>query len=142
MKKQIRPSQPVFLAKNYKKWASNWKKLRDKQGTNASFQWAKYDKERINIKITKLLLDNMTQGHCSFCDGYPIESTGVTLEHFKPKSAYSLLAYTWNNLYPCCNKCQEKGDFYSWLLLNPDNSSYDFYDYFKRLFRIRLCGRV
>ncbi len=130
MKKQIRPAQPQWLADNYKKWATAWAKLQKKGGT---FQWAWHPihkVERVNKEITKILLDGMTQGHCSFCDAFPIETTGVTLEHFKPKSKYPLLAYTWNNLYPCCNKCQEKGDFYSWLLINPDNPRYDFWDYF------------
>jgi uncharacterized protein (TIGR02646 family) len=73
----------------------------------------------------------MTQNHCSFCDCHPMTRIGPTIEHFKPKIDFPLLAYQWENLFICCHRCQwGKCDQYSELLLKPDLPDYEFDQYF------------
>jgi len=80
------------------------------------------------------LLTAMTNEHCAFCDGGDLGAMSrETLEHFRPKSRkeFYRLAYNWENLYPCCDRCQsEKLEKYDAALLIADEAGYDFNDYF------------
>jgi len=84
-------------------------------------------------KQTKEVLMLMTQEHCSFCDGFPIANTGDAIEHFKPSSDLNFrhLAYSWENLYYCCTKCNSsKGNRFDDRLLRPDDIEYFFENFF------------
>jgi uncharacterized protein (TIGR02646 family) len=73
-------------------------------------------------------LKNLTESHCSFCDGYPLKVTSKeTIEHFFPKKEYPELTYSWNNLFYCCDQCQSyaNGDMFSETIIRPDQD-YDF----------------
>jgi len=57
-------------------------------------------------------LMKMSSSKCSFCEQIlNIATTGsfkddeFTREHFRPKSKYWWLAYSWDNLLPICRKC-------------------------------------
>lgn len=83
---------------------------------------------------TRELLLAMTNNHCAFCDGGDLGAMSrETLEHFRPKSRpeFHRLAYQWENLYPCCDRCQsEKLEKYDDALLIADEAGYAFEDYF------------
>lgn len=77
------------------------------------------------------LLSEMTQKHCSFCDAFPMGCRiPYTIEHFRPKTKFPLLAYQWKNLFLCCGLCQQKGDAFDERLLKPDDAGYHFDHYF------------
>lgn len=132
--KQNRPKTPEWLQKNYKKWGKRYaKNIVEKP--SYKFQWATYKGQKVNQQLTPLLA-GITQKHCSFCDAFPMEERLLpTIEHFRPKSKYPLLAYVWHNLFLCCSLCQAKNDNFDKRLLKPDQLSYDFEKYFTYNFR-------
>ncbi len=78
------------------------------------------------------LLLEMTCDHCAYCDGFPMGvMTTRTIDHFQPKETYPEKSFSWENLYPCCNACQDaKGAEYHVDLLRPHDPDYDFARYF------------
>ena len=121
---------PVFLLKNYQVWGEEWDR-RHSENPRAQFNWRQIDGKKVN-HLLLIPLKEQTSAHCSFCDCYPVSPPGTdTIEHFKPKSAFPLEAYRWENLYFCCNHCQKKGDAYDELLLRPDAEDFRFEDYFQ-----------
>jgi uncharacterized protein (TIGR02646 family) len=71
-------------------------------------------KGRFKQQDTKNALDSMSQT-CIFCQQRLSIATGNedarSVEHFRPKSLYWWLAYSWDNLFPVCIKCNnEKED--------------------------------
>ena len=134
MRKATRPAMPVVLVENAERWNQQWAALRA-SNPSAKFQW--YELEGRSARDWILDdLSNMTTGHCSFCDSYPLadrSSGGGPVEHFRPKyrPEFHFLAYEWTNLYYCCHQCQSnKGDQWDDLLLAPDHAGYDFQRYF------------
>ena len=129
MMKLNRPDAPQWLTENASEWGQAWQR---NQATGKDFKWAQYQRQSVRDKLLPLLRDEITKNHCSFCDGFPIESMlGETVEHFKPKSQFPLEAYAWRNLFLCCHICQKKGDEFSELLLKPDDFDYEFDRYFE-----------
>ena len=130
MMKIERLSAPDFLQQNYKKWGRRYKRKRDSQEQSNHFQWATYRAKKVN-QLLLPFLQEMTNCHCSFCDGFPLDTTGETIEHFRSKSHYPLLSYFWWNLFYCCNHCQNsKGENPEQSLLKPDKDDYNFEKYF------------
>lgn len=119
-----RSAVPQILKDNYKRLGKNWEKRRN-TNPNAKFNWT----TGVYTVVLKQLLDD-THNHCAFCDLRPLRQIGATIEHFKPKSLYPLLAYFWGNLFPCCSNCQKKFDFFNNRLLKPDVRGFEFNDYF------------
>jgi uncharacterized protein (TIGR02646 family) len=71
-------------------------------------------KARFKQQNTKNALDLMSDT-CIFCQQKLTIATGNedarSVEHFRPKSLYWWLAYSWDNLFSVCIKCNnEKGD--------------------------------
>ncbi|WHP32770.1 hypothetical protein QMG90_07670 [Trabulsiella odontotermitis] len=83
---------------------------------------------------TRKLLNQMTAGHCAFCDGGDLGALSrETIEHFRPKSRseFRRIAFQWENLYPCCDQCQSvKREDFDDRLLVADAQGYRFEDYF------------
>jgi uncharacterized protein (TIGR02646 family) len=78
----------------------------------------------------------MTQSHCAFCDSDNFATSLKTIEHFRPKDTFPHLAYTWTNLFLCCNACQNaKGEKFEETLLKPDETEYQFSTYFQCNFK-------
>jgi uncharacterized protein (TIGR02646 family) len=124
-----RPSSPDFLNEKWEEWGKAFENQRNKN-PNFVFQWKTYQKETIN-KILLPLLQTMTAEHCAYCDGYPFGMSRETIDHFRPKSKFPLLAYQWENLFLCCDRCQTiKGEQFDILLLKPDEEDYFFENYF------------
>ncbi len=130
MMKLERTPAPEFLQKNYKTWGYEFADKR-KENPAYSFTWKSYEGKRIN-EILRGFLVSMTRNHCSFCDSYPLGTAShQTIEHFRPKSQYPLLAYVWHNLFLCCDVCQNaKNEKFDRKLLKPDKPDYCFEKYF------------
>lgn len=106
------------------------------RATNPSAQFSWYSIDGKNAREWALpALRLMNQGHCSFCDCYPLEDRSKEpIEHFKPKTHPAFLrgASTWENLYYCCEFCQDsKKDQWDPKLIRPDASDYQFLRFFE-----------
>ena len=131
MMKIERLPAPDFLSEKSEKWGIRYKERRD-QNPNALFFWTRHNNQRINLLLLPILM-RMTQDHCSFCDGFPVETVSAnSIEHFRPKTLFPLFAFVWENLFYCCSKCQEsKLERFDEKLLKPDISDYSFEYYFQ-----------
>ena len=102
--------------------------------SKASFSWYQKDKTSARDYILPALR-LMNQGHCSFCDAFPLMgSSKEPIEHFQPKSdpRFHELAYVWSNLYYSCECCQShKGEHFEDGLLQPDAPEYECLHYFE-----------
>jgi len=132
MRRQTRPPKPEILEQHGERWSRQWAELRAKN-PNARFQW--YQAEGQTARDWCLpALKEMTQGHCAFCDAFPLEDRSKEpIEHFKPKSEprFYADAFAWDNLYYCCERCQgSKGERWDDGLLRPDAADYSFERYF------------
>jgi len=87
------------------------------------------------LEVVREALVVMTAGHCSYCDGHPLDATGVeTVDHFRPKSRpeFYELVCTWTNLFLTCTACnQAKREQWDDALLRPDDLEYRFERYFE-----------
>jgi uncharacterized protein (TIGR02646 family) len=129
MNKIGRTPAPGWLEEKYKEWGKEWKKKYDETGKSSKFRWRQYKNKGYGDLVEKL--SEMTKNHCSFCDAYPMgRRIPYTIEHFRPKTGFPLLAYKWDNLFPCCGLCQQKGDDFDEKLLKPDDDAYSFDEYF------------
>lgn len=125
MLKVNRPAEPDCLRDNAPTWNANFIAKRQAD-PKAKFNWP----DRDCCQQTRKTLVGMTRKHCAFCDGPFVESR-KTIEHFKPKSRFPELAFTWGNLFPCCDKCQSsKLEKFDERLLKPDEDAYEFNRYF------------
>lgn len=128
--KIVKNPAPEFLRSNYKKWGKRYKAKRDDPAKSRDFIWATHEKQKVNVLLLPFLRRE-TNSHCSFCDGFPLETTGETIEHFRPKSVFPLLSYLWANLLYCCKYCNEnKGENPERLLIKPNDINYSFEKYF------------
>lgn len=120
---------PACLQAKAAKWNQRWAdRIAEKPGSE--FKWATYEGKMVNEHLESVLL-GMTKNHCAFCDGYELGADiEPTIEHFRPKSSFPLLAYEWSNLFPACRYCQRKNNEFDERLLKPDEPDYDFYRYF------------
>ncbi len=129
---------PVFLVEKSEKWGIRYKERRDENAA-ALFSWTQHKNQRVNLLLLPILMKmtsisgRIENAHCSFCDGFPVEPVSAnSIEHFRPKTLFPLLAYTWENLFYCCSKCQEsKLENFDEKLLKPDVSDYSFEYYFQ-----------
>ena len=133
MRKQTRPPIPEILQKYGERWTRQWLELRAKN-PSAAFHW--YQAEGKSARMWLLpKLREMTQGHCAFCDCFPLDDRSKEpIEHFKPKSDSRFYgeAYAWDNLYYACDCCQSsKGERWDDRLLRPDADGYTFEKYFQ-----------
>lgn len=126
MMKMQRPSQPVWLKQNYKKWGRIFKRKLDNPTKSNLFVWATHNKMKVNKGLLPILR-NATKKHCAFCDD---KIKKGSIEHFRPTSKHPLLSYFWYNLFPSCSECQEKNNEFDKNLLKPDRDDYEFYRYF------------
>ncbi len=129
MEKIKRSEGPRWLLQNARQWGRDWRDTCREKGTEARFEW-RQDGGHTREDLDEILL-SMTQYHCAYCDGYPMQRRiPMTIDHFRPKKEYPLLAYQWPNLFPCCGNCQKR-NYFDKKLLKPDQDSYNFDDYFE-----------
>jgi uncharacterized protein (TIGR02646 family) len=117
----------IELSKNYIQWGKDFETHLQNGGKSSSFTWkgGLYKEMRHQLCL-------ITKEHCTFCDGHPIGDTSKeTIEHYYPKGEYPLKSYDWDNLFYCCDKCQSEANKKPFQeTLKPDNSTYQFDDYF------------
>jgi len=129
---QTRPTEPEAFQKNAEKWNRQWVALRE-SNPSAAFSWYQWN-GRSAREWAIDPLTRMNQGHCSFCDNFPLDDRDQPIEHFKPKTnpEFYHLAFSWTNLYYCCTTCNShKEDIYDPLLLAPDEEGFDGNRYFQ-----------
>jgi len=128
MRKQSRPDLPAKLVVYCQEWQQTHNA---KANPGAAFTWYERDGKSAREHLVPLL-QVMNQGHCSFCDAYPLgDRSNEPIEHFQPKSMFPEMAYAWNNLYYICERCNTaKREQWDELLLRPDHNSYEFLNYF------------
>jgi len=131
MRKFNRAGEPAVVQANCTKWNTQWVASCG-SGTSPAFKWYTLEGKTAREHFMPALREQ-TQRHCSFCDGFPIEGvSNETVEHFKPKTKFPEHAYTWANLYYCCNACQSaKREHWDSLLLHADAEDYSFARYFE-----------
>ncbi len=127
MKEIKRTANPAYLS-NCEELGKEYaaKRIKIKKAKPQNFNWhGLYD-----FLLSDLSL--LTQNHCSYCDlsGVRRGQTSPTIDHFRPKSKFPLLAYTWGNLFLCCTECQKRNANFSELLIKPDEADYKFDNYF------------
>ncbi len=85
---------------------------------NESILSTKYIKSnRYKQSDVKKKLQDISNGKCVFCEQYiekcengKMKECSSTVEHYRPKSKYYWLAYSWDNLLWCCNRCNKNKD--------------------------------
>ena len=131
MRKLQRPPAPQQFEEHAQKWMNQWLNLRVQNPRG--FTWYTID-GRTARDWALPVLKSMSQGHCSFCDAFPLEDRAkIPVEHLRPKSHddFAHLALEWTNLYYCCGYCQsEKHDQWEDDLIAPDELDYSFQRYF------------
>ncbi|MEO0041457.1 MAG: hypothetical protein RL329_905 [Bacteroidota bacterium] len=117
------------LANHYVQWGQDFALFLQSGGKSSKFTFERkkglYPKMRNQLAL-------ITKDHCSFCDTYPVgDKSKETIEHYYPKSDYPLLAYDWNNLFYCCDRCQSEANKTAFTAtLKPDDLDYQFSNYF------------
>lgn len=100
-----------LLIEEYNKLDPEWKDLNPNKWKSIHF----------NEEFSRYMLKKFKELHCEFCGKEDLViykwyehkdfSIMCTVDHFLPKSKYPELTYNSNNLYICCNKCnQNKSD--------------------------------
>lgn len=127
MMKMERVDPPQWLSDDWEQWGREWK-ISNSQGKEWSWRVGDVKKRELTTQLKRC-----TKYHCSYCDSWPIGKRTIkdTIDHFRPKSNFELIAYQWENLFIACHYCQEKGSKFDELLLKPDEETYDFDEYFK-----------
>jgi uncharacterized protein (TIGR02646 family) len=131
MRKFNRTAEPAICVKYSTKWNLQWVESR-KTNPKTAFNW--YSAEGKTAREHMLpTLREQSQGHCNFCDASPLEGVSdEPIEHFRPKSSFPDHAYTWSNLYYCCNACQKaKREQWDEKLLHADADDFSFSRYFE-----------
>lgn len=131
MRKFSRAEEPPICTKHSATWNAQWLALRS-SNPKAVFSWYTIDGKSARDHMLPLLREQ-SQGHCSFCDAFPVEGvSNETIEHFRPKTKFHDQAYTWSNLYYCCDACQgSKREQWDEQLLCADAVEYSFSKYFE-----------
>lgn len=131
MRKFARAGEPAICTENSAKWNAQWVERR-KSKPGAPFSWYVIDAKSAREHLLPHL-HAQSEGHCCFCDAFPVGGvSNETIEHFRPKSKFPELAYTWTNLYYCCDACQNaKREQWDELLLHADAAEYSFSRYFE-----------
>jgi uncharacterized protein (TIGR02646 family) len=131
MRKFQRAPEPEVLQQNSERWTDQWIELLN-SSAKARFTWYQIGGRTAREYILPILAEQ-TSYHCSFCDAFPVGGVSKeTIEHFRPKSQFPKLAYSWINLYYSCDACQSaKGELWDELLLNPDEDNYSCSRYFE-----------
>ncbi len=131
MRHFTRSEEPEILRDNWERIGNEYT-IKRMVNANCSFAWPQLNNVKINHSILQILKEQ-TQAHCSYCDRFPLFRKDDSIDHFKPKSdkRFYTLVCKWDNLYLCCNHCQDaKKVQFNDDLLRPDAEDYSFNRYF------------
>ena len=67
-------------------------------------------KNDVAYRNVKSYLVTIYQGKCAYCESKVMHDQYGNIDHFCPKSIYYWLAYSWDNLVLCCNRCNSEKD--------------------------------
>jgi len=131
MRPCTRGEEPDLLAR-YRAELTRDYVTRRSANPRARFEWRQREGRSL-LEVVREAVAVMTDDHCSYCDGHPINDTGeATVDHLRPKALFSELAYTWTNLFLTCSACNHaKGERWDELLLRPDDPDFRFERYFE-----------
>src|SRR4051794_31275216 len=120
MRKFDRADEPAICTEYSAKWNAQWVARRN-ANPKAAFRWYSIRNQSARDHLLPIL-HAQSEGHCSFCDAFPVGGvSNKTIEHFRPKSRLPEYAYTWTNLYYCCDACQNaKREEWDEILLHAD----------------------
>jgi len=83
----------------------------------AEEKYLKRFKTRYKREDTKAKLKEIYSEKCVFCEQKVVkcidnsmQDCTSTVEHYRPKSIYYWLAFSWDNLLLCCSKCNQNKD--------------------------------
>ena len=86
----------------------NKKRLKEEyDGAKQEQRSMKFNSRIYGSKPIKDQLKLISYGKCSYCDRYIIDVQHCDVEHFRPKSKYCWIAYTWENLLLSCQICNQ-----------------------------------
>lgn len=111
-----RAEKPTVLVRNEIKWlAAYMAAIQAFQQSPVAGNKKKKDtaERKYNHKSVKEALKVMFSGKCAFCESHVIHVDYGAIEHFRPKSKFPELCFSWNNYLLCCNICNgagQKGD--------------------------------
>ena len=71
---------------------------------NSSRYKCKHQKDGIKIYPVSDALKDIYKNKCAYCETH-FNRTFIKIEHYRPKSIYYALAYSWSNLLPICDIC-------------------------------------
>jgi uncharacterized protein (TIGR02646 family) len=136
MRPCTRGPEPELLARYGPELGREYAERRRSNRT-ARFEWRQREGRSL-LEVVREALALMTDDHCSYCDGHPIDATGEKLvDHFRPKAHpdFYALAYAWTNLFLVCSGCNRaKAEQWDEALLRPDDADYAFERYFEYRF--------
>lgn len=106
------------IFKNWEKWGEEYllyKISKGISGTNFNSRfYSTYNELRNELEL-------QVNGHCSFCDDFPVGTTSKEeIEHYFPKAIFPCLAYAWDNLFYICSKCNSNANSFT------ANNGFDF----------------
>ncbi|RYU96549.1 retron system putative HNH endonuclease [Emticicia agri] len=109
-----------------KKLGEWWEEKYSKSKKSSDWSW------KGKGKIIQSALLKCNNDHCAYCDCHLLkDDRGFEIDHFKPKTTFLLDAFTYSNLFPCCRECNKRGNKYDTLLLKPDETNFQFEEYFR-----------
>jgi len=120
--------KPECLKTKAQSWTDDF--ILKRQNNPKYWNWHKYKKEKVE-DILANILSGLTTFHCSYCGISPLKQKvgGRSIDHFKPKAIFPILAFEWKNLFIACTDCQKiKGGKYPTNTepLKPDSCHYHF----------------
>ena len=118
MHKVSRNKGPLKLIEKDKEW-KNLLIINPKLKPN----WEEFSKT-IAKKETIVMLDEMYNGCCCYCESKIKNASYPEIEHFKPKSQYPELCFDYSNLHYSCKRCNlAKGSYYNDDLISPSDEN-------------------
>jgi len=120
-----RQPEPDFWSAKEAKWLALSPDWGDRDPLN---DWH-HEKRSLGTAFRALVRAPDEPRMCAYCDGSLTEQSRETLDHFLPRHAFPMLALSWHNLFPACDRCNSeyKRTRWSCRLVKPDADPVDTY---------------
>lgn len=132
MKPCVRSASPPVIAAHGAEIGAAYAEAK-RRNPRLAFSWPTIGGVSV-AQEARATLAAMTDGRCSYCDGYPIDATGeAQIDHFRPKGRpeFYELVCEWTNLFLACSACNKaKGARWDECLLRPDEPGFTFERFF------------
>ena len=101
----------IKVSKDLEDIPNSLKRIQEEKRTNP---YNKKNDKLFKQKDTKEALYHIYKGKCAFCEQELFiggdKTNTRTIEHYRPKSKYYWLAFSWDNLLLCCRGCNKNKD--------------------------------